>query len=299
MGSNVFAESQVKVGSSVSSKFLGRTAISLEKYRSGAELFGDDFGSDDLYRWYEIESQAYAEMVQSGIVEPIYGYGAINRWLGYRYLSHVEFKNVLGVGGDNGEELEPVMKYSPSVTVLESRDGLSGAVRHVKSDPLGPFPFPDGTFDLVTCFGVLHHIANVSTVMKEIYRCLTPGGYALIREPIVSMGDWSGPRGGLTPCERGIPLPLFERILSDTGFVVERRNKCFFAPLQWLARKLHRQLYDSTPYVVLDQILAALPWPQRYHATRFWQKIRPQCVYFVLRKPDPSRTKLAHGKLTL
>ena len=54
--------------------------------------------------------------------------------------------------------------------------------------------FPNNYFDLITSFGVLHHIPDVSKVFSELSRVLAPGGYLLIREPIVSMGDWSYPR---------------------------------------------------------------------------------------------------------
>jgi ubiquinone/menaquinone biosynthesis C-methylase UbiE len=53
----------------------------------------------------------------------------------------------------------------------------------VKPSTDGALPFPDASFDLVTCLGVLHHIPKVSFALCELYRCLTPGGFALVREP--------------------------------------------------------------------------------------------------------------------
>lgn len=43
-------------------------------------------------------------------------------------------------------------------------------------------PFPDSSFDLVTCLQSLHHIKNVEATLQEIHRVLAPGGYLLIRE---------------------------------------------------------------------------------------------------------------------
>lgn len=40
--------------------------------------------------------------------------------------------------------------------------------------------FKDNTFDLIFCFGVLHHIPNTSKAIKEIHRVLKPGGKAII-----------------------------------------------------------------------------------------------------------------------
>lgn len=43
-------------------------------------------------------------------------------------------------------------------------------------------PFETESFDLITMFQVLHHIENVSTVLKELYRILKVGGIFYIRE---------------------------------------------------------------------------------------------------------------------
>jgi ubiquinone/menaquinone biosynthesis C-methylase UbiE len=74
---------------------------------------------------------------------------------------------------------------------------------YVKPVASGTLPFPDGTFDLITFSGVLHHIPNVSYVVGELARVVTPDGYLLLREPIHSMGDWRGPRRGLTKKNAG------------------------------------------------------------------------------------------------
>src|SRR5438034_6737267 len=39
--------------------------------------------------------------------------------------------------------------------------------RYVKPRTNGDMPFDRETFDLITCFGVLHHIANISHVMRS------------------------------------------------------------------------------------------------------------------------------------
>jgi SAM-dependent methyltransferase len=43
--------------------------------------------------------------------------------------------------------------------------------------------FDDGTIDTVFCSGVIHHV-DTEKALREIYRVLVPGGYAIFREPL-------------------------------------------------------------------------------------------------------------------
>ena len=81
---------------------------------------------------------------------------------------------------------------------------------------------------------MLHHIANVSTVVREIGRALKPGGLFVFREPIHSMGDWRGPRHGLTRNERGIPPGLMKRHLQSAGLQPICWKFCMFGPFSKL-----------------------------------------------------------------
>jgi len=48
-----------------------------------------------------------------------------------------------------------------------------------------PLPYPDASFDLVTCSEVLEHVENYRAVLREIHRVLKPGGLMVVTTPNV------------------------------------------------------------------------------------------------------------------
>lgn len=44
-------------------------------------------------------------------------------------------------------------------------------------------PFPDASFDMVTCQTVLQHVADPTSVLGEVLRVVRPGGLLLLSEP--------------------------------------------------------------------------------------------------------------------
>ena len=200
----------------------------------------------------------------------------------------------MGIGSAHGDELKPLLARSRSITILEPAEGFASSslggkpVNYVKPRASGLMPFATESFDVAVCFGVLHYIANVSTVLGEIFRVLAPGGYALVREPTISMGDWRRPRPGLTKRERGIPLEIFRHIVGDARFEVVRETRCMFSLTSFLRFFINEhRLWRKKSIVNLDALLCRLPvWSNEYGAERLWHRIRPTAVAFVLRKPE-------------
>lgn len=264
------------------------------EYSDGKTLYGDDFSPAQIAAWFRDEAEAYYKLPQDQEVG-LYSYHARNWRHGFRYLPPSPFERVLSLGGAFGDELQPVVSRARKITILEPAGGFQNPrFEYVKPDPSGRMPFADGTFDLITCFGVLHHIPNVSAVVREMVRCTKSGGWLLICEPCHSMGNWDRPRSMLTPRERGIPASIMRKIVLDAGLQIVRQRRCMFSltsRAQLLLRK--RQFVYNTPWLtVLDDYLANLPiWSQKYHATNLIEKLRPHALFLVLRKQTNPSTQ--------
>jgi len=263
----------------------------LAQYLSGEKLYGDDLTFDEITKWYQDEQEGYAELGAKNKSSYTYVYHALNALHGFKHLPQVTFKHALGFGSAYGDEFLPVIKQIERITILEPSDvftndeidGVPCAYQKPSLD--GYLPFRDGVFDFITCLGVLHHIPNLTTVMKELYRCSSHNAYILVREPIRSMGDWSRPRPGLTKRERGIPLPLFLDMITGIGFHVSHQAPCIFPPIPKVFNRFGGAAYNSAVATRIDAICCKLlGWNGRYHPTTLIQKLGPASVYFVLRR---------------
>jgi len=264
---------------------------SFEKHSDGKTLYGDNFSPEQIEAWFRDEAEAYYRLPE--VKEPgLYAYHARNWRHGFRHLASLDFEHVLCLGGAFGDEIQPVVARSKRVTILESAGEFRNPkFEYVKPAPTGQMPFADDTFDLVTCFGVLHHIPNVSAVMREMSRCTKPGGWQLICEPTHSMGNWDQPRHMLTPHERGIPPAIIRRIVADAGLQIVRERRCMFSLMSRLELLLPKRqfAFNKKWITTFDDYISNLPiWSESYHATNLVQKLRPSALFLVLRKTDDS-----------
>lgn len=264
----------------------------LDECLTGRRLYGDDFSPQQIAAWFEEEREGYAGLGPGDRGRYRYSYHALNRLYGYRVLDpRRQYRSALGVGSAYGDELLPLVGRVRQITILEPSDTFAGETaagipcEYARSRPDGRLPFADGRFDFVRCLSVLHHIPNVSTVVRELARCTAPGADLLIREPVMSMGDWTRPRAGLTRNERGIPRTLLRRMLVESGFRVVRETPCGFRPAARAFALLGVAAGNSAAAVRLDVALSiAFRWNNRYHAARPWHRFRPDSVFFVLRR---------------
>lgn len=266
----------------------------INQYLSGIKLYGDDFDAFQIEAWYQDEKEGYASLAEycQAVANPErYSFHELNNYYGFQHLNKEKYQEVLGIGSAYGEEFFPITSKIERLTILEPsekfiRDKIHGIpATYIQPNSNGKLPFTDNNFDLITCFGTLHHIPNVSFVMEEMYRCLSPKGTILIREPIISLGDWSKPRIGLTKRERGIPLNYFDSIVKSCQFQVQKKSLCIFPPVQKISRKLGIIPYNNRVLTLIDRLASQLTKGNlRYHRTNTLQKFSPTSVYYVLSK---------------
>ncbi|NPE27139.1 class I SAM-dependent methyltransferase [Methanococcoides sp. SA1] len=258
------------------------------EYFSGEKLYGDDFDLIQIKKWYKDEEEGYSGLVSK---EHSYGYHELNKIHGFSKLKSIsKFGKVLSFGGAYAHELIPISNKICSICVVEPSKKLRAKklgnkkLSYFEPEISGDLPFENETFDLITCFGVLHHIPNVSHIISEFSRVLKKDGYLLLREPIVSMGNWTKSRVGLTKRERGIPLDLLKKMIEKNDFHVTSERLALFPLTRRLGFEKIRPC-NSRIIVYLDFILSKLfSWNKKYHSTRFYHKIRPQSVFLVLKK---------------
>jgi SAM-dependent methyltransferase len=104
-----------------------------------------------------------------------------------------------------------------------------------------PFPWPDGSVDVVVCNQVFEHLKNVWGPMAEIHRVLRPGGFALLSVPnlgslhnrvLLALGRQPTSIRTFGPHVRGFTRREFERFVTHGGgFTLERSLGVGFPPL--------------------------------------------------------------------
>ncbi len=268
----------------------------MEEYFSGKKIYGDNFSLDEIEKWFEQEKEGYANLGSNDFENYFYGYHNLNKIHAFNHLKKVQkFENVLGFGAAWGHEFIPIIDRIENMHILEPSDQLVSKEIYGKK-PIykhpsisGKIDFSDNYFDLITSFGVLHHIPNITFVISEILRVLKPGGYFIMREPITSMGDWTKQRAnGLTKNERGIPVEPFEKLISNLNFQIVSQSYCFTMITfmqKYLGKLTKHPIYYYNFYIKFDKILSnILKFNRTYHATKKLQRVAPQLKVWVLKK---------------
>ena len=88
----------------------------------------------------------------------------------------------LGLGADHerfaraGAKLHGIDLTPHAVEVTQRRLAMQGLSSDLCVGDAEALPFPDGSFDVVYSWGVIHHSPNTAQAAREILRVLKPGG---------------------------------------------------------------------------------------------------------------------------
>ena len=173
-----------------------------EGHRAGGHAHGDD------------ERMLQALLLQDRVFAPLMT--EIAAWLGVE-----RGMSILDAGcGAGGMALEFARRGATVAAVDPGERQREATAAAVQAEGLGDFvsvspadvtalEYADGTFDLVWCSRVLHHVEDMAAGARELARVLRPGGRLVIRE------------GGFTfrvlPDEIGIGEPHLEDRLAAAG----------------------------------------------------------------------------------
>lgn len=188
-------------------------------------------------------------------------------------------KNVLVVGCGSGMVESALLKTGWYVTCVDhdptalvamqktliKREDVAQA-RFEQIDTRGRFPFEDGSFHFLICMNYLEFCQHTRPVIREIFRCLAPGGRALIAT-INRRSLWRHPSvlRQLRPTHQGVAPRLMtggdlKRLVSTQPFYVEYlRGKARYLPWQIpFASLLPKSFMGTIPLVTPGVFLAYL-----------------------------------------
>lgn len=259
---------------------------------TGRRLAGNALDPEGLKAWYADEERGFFEVnCDVHVVESLgytYDTEAANRYQA-RALSGRKFDVCLAFGCAGGDDVASLpIKVGRYVAIEPTRDWWTGSIAGSPAEyrapqPSGIIDLPDASVDLVVSIGALHHVANVEFVIGEFGRILKQGGVFMVREPMISMGDFRYPRHGLTARERGIPDSLMTAFIERADMEISSKYYCDTPGLKNLLRKLGVLMpANHMAYVVIDAIISRLlRFNARYWRPKIWQKLAPASLGLI------------------
>ncbi len=137
-------------------------------------------------------------------------------------------------------------------TNLAHQRGLSNV--HTAQLEAAHLPFPDGSFDLVTCRIAPHHFADVAGFVREAVRVLLPGGKLAVADNIVPGSRLRGKKGKREK-DAGIYVNAIEKLRDPS------HNRCLSLD-EWLELFQEAGL-SSIQYETLSKRLDFDDWAAR------------------------------------
>lgn len=185
------------------------------------------------------------EEYESDLISQQYHASRARRFLGYlRQLGAVPGPNLLDVGCGTGEFLAAAKDTGFNPTGLELSRELARKTSHrtglpvLSGDLIQDLVFPPDSFEVITLWGVLEHVADPTSLLQACTRLLRPGGLLVLETPN-ALGLFKLVAGCLMQVTRGRIYRPFRETLG-AGHVT------WFSPagLRRVAPRLGLQLLD-------------------------------------------------------
>jgi SAM-dependent methyltransferase len=189
-------------------------------------------------------------------------------------------------GDISGLDAEPA-----GVAAAHSRghaDVRVGSVEHL--------PWPDGTFDLVTCLDVIEHTPNDRRTLAELRRVTRPGGHLVVTVPAYE-GLWSN-HDVVCGHYRRYSRKTLRAAFGDAGWHARTEtsfNAVLLGPIalvRWLGRVRRTDRARSDLRLTPPRLGALLELALRFEAALLGRGVRLPVgvsILAVLRNPDPGR----------
>ena len=107
-----------------------------------------------------------------------------------------------------------------TANALAAQRGLAARAQFRSTDATGSLPFPDATFDAITCIDAINHLSDRPRVLADWARLLKPGGRLLFTDPITLTGPLTNAEVA-TRSSAGVylfvPHGYDQRLLTECG----------------------------------------------------------------------------------
>lgn len=258
-------------------------------------LIGNDYNLEEIKNWYDEEEKYHNQFTSGRNSADDYWiiYEVFNRKYAIdKFTKLTSESNVLSFGCAEGSDTAKLLKdYNFNLYGIEASDELIKAFENYfpkakvrKAEIDGTINYPDNFFDYIFCFGVLHHIPNVSKILSEFKRVLKPGGVMILREPVCWMYSGENRPKDLSPNERGIPVSFFKNEFEKLDFDVIEIQKSFYKPLMSLLRRVNILSQFPNAVYFLDRIMCKLPSTDSYYVKNFIDRFSPSSAYYIVKK---------------
>ncbi len=174
----------------------------------------------ELYRSHGMEREEAVKFIieSAGVIEPpVLDVGAGQGWVSVELAR----RGIKVHAADSSEEML-------QISLLNAKSyGVEKLIEYYITDA-ADLPFRDDYFNLVIMVNVLHHLKDISPVLREISRVIAPGGNFLVsdltRDGFEILDRISEIEGEVHEVEREYTIDEVGRILPDFGLHCRERD---------------------------------------------------------------------------